>query len=151
MTVRRERARSGEFFAPAPLAALALLVVNDVWLKPAFHSAVTGKLSDVAICFLLPLFFSELLGLLFGIAPRKRLWMGAILAAAFFASLEVVPACMALALRALTAVGPQLGLHGTFRMTSDWTDLYCLVMVVLAVVYGRRRLGIDGQPPAVKA
>jgi hypothetical protein len=40
--------RSGEFFAPVTLAALALMVVNDIWLKHAFHSAVTGKLSDVA-------------------------------------------------------------------------------------------------------
>jgi len=39
--------RSGEFFAPLPLVALALMVVNDVWLKPAFHSALTGKLSPM--------------------------------------------------------------------------------------------------------
>ncbi len=50
--------RSGEFFAPLPLAALALTVANDIWLKPAFHSELTGKLSDVGICFFMPLFLS---------------------------------------------------------------------------------------------
>jgi hypothetical protein len=39
-----------EFFAPLPLAAVALMVVNDRVLKPLFHNGVTGKLSDVAIC-----------------------------------------------------------------------------------------------------
>ena len=48
--------RIGEFFAPLPLAAVALLVVNDTWLKPAFHNALTGKLSDVAVCFMMPAF-----------------------------------------------------------------------------------------------
>ena len=41
----------------APLVgALALLVVNDHLLKPLFHNAVTGKLSDVAGLFALTLF-----------------------------------------------------------------------------------------------
>jgi hypothetical protein len=139
---RQSSPRSGEFFAPLPIAALALLVVNDVWLKPAFHSGITGKLSDVAICFFLPLFLSELLGILFGVAPRQRLWIGAILATALFTALEVVPACTALALRGLAVVGPHLGVHGPFRMTSDWSDLFCLVMIVPAVAYGRRRLKV---------
>ena len=65
--------RSGEFFAPLPLAALALTVVNDVWLKPAFHSGLTGKLSDVGICFFMPLFLSELLGIFLGLPGRFRL------------------------------------------------------------------------------
>lgn len=134
--------RASEFFAPLTLAALALLVVNDVWLKPAFHSAVTGKLSDIAICFLLPLFFSELLGLVFGLGPNVRLWIGALTAGGLFAGLEVVPACTAFALRLLAVVGPHVGIHRPFRMTSDWTDLFCLVMIVPAVIYGRQRLAI---------
>ena len=44
------------------------LVVNDVWLKPAFHSALTGKLSDVAVCFFMPLLLSELLGIFCALA-----------------------------------------------------------------------------------
>jgi hypothetical protein len=142
---RAAHPRSGELFAPLPLAALALLVVNDVWLKPAFHSAVTGKLSDVALCFVMPLFFSELLGLAFGLAPRARLRIGALFAAALFTAQEVVPPFTALALRALHDLGARFGLRGAFRMTRDWTDLLCLPLVIAAVAYGQRKLkAIEG-------
>jgi hypothetical protein len=132
--------RSGEFFAPLPLGALALLVVNDVWLKPAFHSAVTGKLSDIAICFFMPLLLSELLGILCGWPPRRRLIAGAIVTAALFTALEIVPPFTRLALDWLEHVGPHLGIHGRFRMTSDWTDLACVPVAAVAVAYGRARL-----------
>lgn len=138
--------RSGEFFAPLPLLALALLVTNDVWLKPAFHSAVTGKVSDVALCFLMPLFFSEVLGLVLGLAPRVRLALGALAAGVLFATLEVVPPVTRFAIAALTKVGPHVGLTGRFRMTSDWTDLFCLLLIPAAVAYGRLRLEPSGPP-----
>lgn len=132
--------RCGEFFAPLPLAALALLVVNDVWLKPALHSALTGKLSDVAICFFMPLLLSELLGIFAGWSPRGRLLAGAIVTASLFAALEVVPPFTRLALDALDRVGPYLGIHRRFRMTSDWTDLACLLLVPVSFAYGQLRL-----------
>ena len=127
--------RCGEFFAPLPLAALALLVVNDVWLKPAFHSALTGKLSDVAVCFFMPLLLSELLGILCGWPPRRRLLAGAIVTASLFAALEVIAPFTRLALDCLDRVGPYLGIHRRFRMTSDGTDSR-----LLAAGAGRRRL-----------
>ena len=130
----------GEFFAPLPLAFVGLMIVNDRWLKPAFHSWVTGKLSDVAICFFLPLFVSELLGLLFALSPNRRLCAGALLAAGAFAGLEVVDPLARGAIHVLEAIAPHLGIHGHFRMTSDWTDLLCLACVPCAVHYGRRRL-----------
>lgn len=133
--------RSGEFFAPLPLAAVALLVVNDYWLKPALHDELTGKLSDVAVCFFMPLFLSELLGLAFGVRPRIRLWLGAGVTAALFATLEVVPPFTRVTIALLDRIGPYLGIHRPFRMTADLTDLLCLVFVPLAVWYGARRLG----------
>jgi hypothetical protein len=132
--------RSGEFFAPLPLAALALLVVNDVWLKPAFHSELTGKLSDVAVCFFMPLLLSELLGIFGGWPPRRRLLAGAIATASLFVALEIVPPFTRLVIECLDSVGPYLGIHRRFRMTSDWTDLACVPLVVAAVAYGRARL-----------
>jgi hypothetical protein len=132
--------RCGEFFAPLPLAALALLVVNDVWLKPAFHSALTGKLSDVAVCFFMPLLLSELLGILGGWPPRRRLLAGAIVTASLFVALEIVPPFTAAVLDGLDSVGPCLGIHRRFRMTSDWTDLACVPLVAAAVAYGQARL-----------
>ena len=132
--------RAGEFFAPLPLAALALTVVNDVWLKRAFHSELTGKLSDIGICFFMPLFVAELLGIVFGTTARLRLWVGAIVTAVLYIGQEVVPPFTRFALAVLRTVGPRLGIHGHFGLTSDWTDLFCLVLIPLAVVYGRRRV-----------
>jgi hypothetical protein len=132
--------RHGEFFAPLPLAAVALLLVNDHWLKPALHSELTGKLSDVAVCFFMPLFVSECLGILLGMTPRTRLALGAATTAALYGALEVVPPFTAWTLRLLAAVGPSLGIVRPFRMTSDVSDLYCLGLVPLAVWYGHRRL-----------
>lgn len=140
MTAETKCPRSGEFFAPLPLAALALIVVNDVWLKPAFHSALTGKLSDIALCFFMPLFVSEVLGILFGVSPRVRLWAGALITAAVYTAQEIVPPFTRFALTVLRAIGPRFGIHGVFRLTSDWTDLFCLILVPAAVWYGRRRL-----------
>jgi hypothetical protein len=59
-----------EFFSACPLLAVALLGVNDAVLKLAFHNAITGKLSDFAGCFFLPLFTSALAKLA---APRLAL------------------------------------------------------------------------------
>jgi len=133
-------ARSGEFFAPLPLAALALTVINDVWLKPRFHSDLTGKLSDVGLCFFMPLLLSELLGIFFGIPTRARLWAGALVTAVVFTGQEIVPPFARLALSTLRVIGPRLGIHGVFELTSDWTDLFCLVLIPMAFWYGQHRL-----------
>jgi hypothetical protein len=131
---------SGEFFAPLPLAAVALLVVNDTWLKPGFHNALTGKLSDLALCFFMPLFVSEVLGLVFRLSPPRRLAIGAAVTAALFTALEVVPPFTRFALGMLTAVGPHLGITRRFQMTSDGTDLFCLALIPVAVAYGLHRV-----------
>jgi len=135
--------RSSEFFAPIPLAALALMVVNDMYLKAVFHSAVTGKLSDIAVCFFMPLFLSELLGIFFGATPRLRLALGGLVTGALFAALEVVAPVTTFALNLLGELGPRLGIMRPFRMTSDWTDLFCLLLIPAALAYGRRRLADD--------
>jgi hypothetical protein len=132
--------RSGEFFAPLPLVALAVLVLNDVYWKQQFHNFWTGKLSDVALCFLMPLFVSELLGLGLGLAPRVRLGCGALLCATLFSALEIWPWLSQHVVALLDRVGPHLGLGRGFQMTSDWTDLACVPLVWLAYQYGARRL-----------
>lgn len=114
-----------------------------MWLKPAFHSELTGKLSDVAVCFVMPLFLSELLGIAFRWPAARRLWAGAIATASIFTALEVVPPVTGLALVWLSAVGPYLGISGRFQMTRDWTDLFCLLLIPLAVAYGKARLTGD--------
>jgi hypothetical protein len=133
--------RPSEFFAPAPLAAVALLGVNDHLLKPLLHDALTGKLSDVALCFFLPLLISALLRPLWR-ADRPRLLVAALIAGAVFTVLELSLMADRWYSAALAAVGRPLGVTGAV-FTRDPTDLLCLSLVPLAYWYGLRRVGAD--------
>jgi hypothetical protein len=134
-----ERLKLTEFFAPLPLAAVALMAVNDRFLKPHFGNAITGKLSDIAICFFLPLFTSAVLGLAWRRHPRVRVLAGAGIAAFVYTAQEIWPRFRNLFLEWNRVVGKPLGLHH-FALTDDWSDLWALLMVPLAVAYGWRRL-----------
>lgn len=122
-----------EFIAPLPLAAVALMAVNDFWLKPTFHNALTGKLSDVAICFFLPLFVSALLTPT-RLSLRRRVLAGAAFSALLFTALKTSRAAADVFVGALTHVGPLLGLHH-FRAVVDPSDLIALPFIALAVLY----------------
>ena len=78
-----------EFFAPLPLGAVAVMAINDHWLKPLLHDPITGKLSDLAGCFFLPLYASALLGLVVRWPRARRLLVGAIATAVFFAAIKL--------------------------------------------------------------
>ena len=54
--------RASQWLHPVFLFALALLIANDVWFKPLFHNALTGKLSDFAGVFAFAYFWSALAG-----------------------------------------------------------------------------------------
>jgi hypothetical protein len=118
-----------------PLAMIALLVANDHVLKFVFHNAVTGKLSDVAICFLMPLLISAALGLMVGAGARWRLGIGAVVTAVVFSALEMSDLAGSWFVRAVAVV---FGARHTV-LTRDPTDLLALLMVPLAVAYGRQR------------
>jgi hypothetical protein len=134
-----ERFRMPEFFAPAPLLAVALLVANDRVFKPRFHNWVTGKLSDVAVCFFLPLFISASLGIFWPKRARARVLIGAGVAGLVFAAQETWPAFQRVFLAALRVVGGPLGLRN-FVLTSDLGDLWTLLMVPVAAAYGWHRV-----------
>jgi hypothetical protein len=119
--VQRMRSSSDrlEALASSPfIAALALLVLNDFALKPLFHNAVTGKLSDFAGLFALALFFATL-------SPRhRRLAAWAIAAAFTFWKTRYAEPLIGW----LNAISPfSLG------RTVDLTDLVALPMIPLAV------------------
>lgn len=128
-----------EFLAPWPLFAVVVMGVNDHVLKAQFHNAVTGKLSDFAICFFLPLFVSAAMGLFSQRAPRVRLVVAACIAATVFALLEMSDAVGNAFLEGLRVVAPLVGVQRV-GFTRDPTDLLALVMVPLAVWYGARRI-----------
>ncbi len=124
----------GELGSLVPLGMIGLLIANDHLLKFVFHNAVTGKLSDIAICFLMPLLVSAALGSIARIQARRRLWIGAAVTVVVFSALEMSDVAGAWFVRAVALV---LGEHTV--LTRDPTDLLALVCVPVAIVYGRRR------------
>lgn len=137
---RRERWAMPEFCAPLPLAMVALLAWNDLVLKPYAPGFLTGKLSDVAICFFLPLFVSAMLGLCAPWSPRARVRVGAAITAVLFTALEVIPAAADLFCTAIPAAARLVGIRLHYRLWSDPSDLLCLAFTWLAVLWGDRRL-----------
>jgi hypothetical protein len=103
--------------SPAFIAALALLVLNDFALKPLFHNALTGKLSDFAGLFSLTLFATTLW-------PRQRGLAAALIAGAFafWKTSYAEPL-----IEWLNAVSPFL-----IGRTVDLTDLVALPVIPLA-------------------
>ena len=143
MKRRAERALA-ELGAAAPLGAVCLLLANDHHWKRLFHNALTGKLSDIAICFLLPLLVSAALGLVCDWPGRRRLAAGAVVATLVFTLLELSDTAGAVFVRATGALG-----LGGGALTRDPTDLLALACVPLAVVYGQRRLAVAERGPNV--
>ncbi|HEU4404979.1 MAG TPA: hypothetical protein VFS43_06765 [Polyangiaceae bacterium] len=69
------RSAASALAGPLPLAAVALLVVNDHWAKRAYPGWLTGKLSDVAGMVFFPLLLGALAEgalALFGTRPPLR-------------------------------------------------------------------------------
>ena len=62
--------------SPAFLVGLGLLLLNDFFLKAAFHNWFTGKLSDFAGLFIFPLFFTAFV-------PKRKRWIYAVTAIGF--------------------------------------------------------------------
>jgi hypothetical protein len=109
--------RLASLASPAFVAALTLLVINDAALKPLFHNALTGKLSDFAGLFALALFVATL----WPRQSRSAAWAIA-LAFTFWKTRHAEPL-----IGALNAVSPiALG------RTVDFTDLVALPMIPLA-------------------
>ncbi len=135
-----------EFLAPLPLCAVALMAVNDRWLKPTFHNALTGKLSDVAICFFLPLYLSAMLALLTRWPRERRVAVGAGITVCLFTALKVSQPAADLFSALLTPVGAPLGITA-FRAWADPTDLIVLPLVWAAVRFSRAASREAQSPP----
>ena len=127
-----------EFFAPVPLGAVALMALNDHVLKARLHNAATGKLSDVAACFFLPLLVSGVLGLVAPIRLGWRLALGAAVTAIVFVGLELSDAAADVFALVTTTVGGPLGVHRVV-LTRDLTDLFALAVIPLACAHAWQR------------
>ncbi|MFT3913696.1 MAG: hypothetical protein QM704_06200 [Anaeromyxobacteraceae bacterium] len=127
-----------ELAGPLPLGAAALLALNDHLLKAAFPGAITGKLSDLAGCFVLPLFLSAALACATPWPRRRRLAIGAVVTAAAFAAVKLSAAAAGAVTAALDlATVPLLGASN--RIVVDPTDLVALPLVLAAFAWGARR------------
>lgn len=126
-----------ELAAPLPLAAVALVAVNDHVLKARWPGLVTGKLSDLAGCFVLPLFVSAVLALTTGWRPRVRLGAGVAFTLASFSALKLSPLAASAVAGALRLAWAPLGVAGG-PIVADPTDLVALPLVAAAWTYGVR-------------
>jgi hypothetical protein len=135
-----------ELTAPLPLCAVALLALNDHLLKGAYPGAITGKLSDLAGCFVLPLFLSALLALSTRLSAGTRLAVGALATVVFFTAIKLSPLAASATARALAVAVAPLGLRGG-RLVADPTDLVALPLALAAWAYGRRAHARAGARP----
>lgn len=125
------------FCRPLPLAAVALLALNDHLLKGSGFAPgwLTGKLSDFAGLFFFPLFLATLAGLVFRGARASRLVVfSAAATALLFALIKSVPEASA----AYELAAGSLRGVGRVRNACDPTDLMALPMCLFAVLYFRR-------------
>ncbi len=127
-----------EFVGALPLLAVGVMAVNDAYLKATFHNAITGKLSDFAGCFFLPLYTSALLALVTPWSLRARLTVGALATAVLFVAISTSKTAARWVCDVLSVPGGWLGLSH-YDIVADPTDLMALPMVPLAVFYGLRR------------
>jgi len=127
---------------PAPLVAAAVIAFNDFCLKPRHPGVLSGKLSDIGLCFFFPVFLAAVLewaAWLLVDLPRSRPLVvrsglhhaGAAFGALYFVLIKLFPAGARAHVAWLTALVP--GKH--FRAIADPTDLLCLPIVGLAVWY----------------
>lgn len=126
-----------ELVAPAPLAAAAVLALNDHWLKARWPGLITGKLSDLTGAFVLPLFTSAALALLTRWPLPRRLAIGVAATVALLLAVKLSPAAAAWTVRALDAVWAPIS-SNRGRLLADPTDLVALPFALLAWAYGRR-------------
>ena len=117
--------------SPGFAAGLLLLLANDFLLKPFFHNAATGKLSDFAGLFVFPLFWSAL-------APRLRREIYALTALGFVCWKSVYA-------QPLIDGWNSLGVLRVGRVV-DSTDLAALVALLASFAYLRRRAAAERRP-----
>ena len=115
---------------PLALTSLALLLLNDHWLKQAAPSALTGKLSDFAGLFFFPFLLSALLGLALSrwrVAPRRIAGLGFVASLLWFTAIKTLPFAnfVTSRLAGLPAGGP-------VQIVRDPSDLMALLSLLPA-------------------
>jgi hypothetical protein len=126
-----------ELVSAPPLLATAVLVLNDHLLKRRYPGVVTGKLSDLAGAFVMPLFVSAALAFVTRWPLRARLAVGVAATVGLLCAVKLSPWVASVVTAGLDALWlPLTGVHG--RIVPDRTDLVALPFSVLAYAHGTR-------------
>jgi hypothetical protein len=157
MTVRKKLSDLPveEFFGWLPLGALALMALNDHFLRLRYPGVVTGKISDFCVLLFFPALLTASCDLLLFIADvvaravsrgrvsvpyrltKLKVILSAVLSGLILAMINIsVPAR-----DLLLGVASRLDvfhLFRAFRVTMDATDLVALVVLPLSVWWGYR-------------
>ncbi len=116
-----------------------MLLAKGLSLQFRFPGPVTGKLSDVAGCFVLPLFLSALLALFTRTPAALRLGLGTVLTVVFFSALKLSQPFANVTCGAMNVVARPFG-SSCGRILADPSDLLALPFAVLAAWFGLHRI-----------
>ena len=142
-----------------PAVAAAALAFNVFYLRRHHRGLLSGKLSDFAINFLLPIALVSAaewsLALLRLFRPRVEPRLGplgigiaCLVSASYFAVLKTWPPFTHAHRALLSILDIPFGGGRSFRNLADPTDLIALVMVPLAALYLRRAAALRERPRA---
>lgn len=127
-----------EFFSTLPLASVALFAMNNAVLKRAWPGLVTGKLSDLMVCFFLPLFVSALLERVSRLGAATRVAAGISLTATIFIAVKTSRVASGVLDHNVALLLAPIGIR-TAPNHVDVTDLCALPMLGAALLYARRK------------
>jgi hypothetical protein len=118
---------------------VGLFVLNNYFLKFHYHNWLTGKLSDFAACFFLPLFISAVLALFVKWSLIQRVLFGALVTTIIFSVVKVSTLASGVLNNVLSHITLTVGLGGSTNL-ADATDLIALPMVGIACYFAAKRL-----------
>lgn len=122
----KEKSRIELIKSPVFLLGLALLLLNDFYLKYEFSNELTGKLSDIAGLFIFPFFFSTLF-------PKRSLQIYFLTAGLFiFWSSELS--------QNLINFSNEFGIG--INRTIDYTDFFTLTILPFSYIYFNTQLNM---------
>ena len=143
---RREWGRCGYVLSPVFLVAVAVLVVNDHFIKVQFPGVVSGKLSDVAGLIFFPILLVALAELGALVLPRRPYatsrWFlyASVITAVVYIGVKYIPFGQQLYLISnqwIASVTSSLGAAMPRRIIVDPWDLLPLLALVIPVIAGR--------------
>ena len=119
---------------------MGLFAANNGILKHAWPGWVTGKVSDVLVCFFLPLFVSAILERITRLVPAARVAAGIAITAILFTAVKTSAAASGVHDAGIAMLVRPLGMFPAPNRV-DTTDLCALPMLALAWLHARRTVG----------